>query len=36
MTKAEMAKHPEVRRAIREANRIVRIVDKKLKTTKGK
>jgi hypothetical protein len=36
MTKKDIAKHPEVRRATREANRIVRLVDKKLKTTKGK
>jgi hypothetical protein len=35
MTRQEMEKHPEVRRLRREANRIVRIVDKKL-TTKGK
>jgi hypothetical protein len=35
MTPAQIKKHPEVRRATREANRIVRIVDKKL-TAKGK
>lgn len=34
MTKQQIAKHPEVRRLTREANRIVRIVDKKL--AKGK
>jgi len=34
MTKAQVKRHPEVRRLTREANRIVRIVDKKL--AKGK
>jgi hypothetical protein len=36
MTKAQIKRHPEVRRLTKESNRIVRIVDKKLKTTKGK
>jgi hypothetical protein len=35
MTKQQMKRHPEVRRLTKEANRIIRIVDKKL-TTKGK
>jgi hypothetical protein len=34
MTKAQIKKHPEVRRLTKEANRIIRIVDKKL--AKGK
>lgn len=35
MTKQQMQKHPEVRRLTTEANRIIRLVDKKM-TTKGK
>lgn len=36
MTQAEIKRHPEVRRLQKESARIIRIVDKKLKTTKGK
>ena len=37
MTTAQIKKHPEVRAATREANRIIRLVDRKMKkTTKGK
>jgi hypothetical protein len=35
MTRKQIEQHPEVRRVTREANRIIRLVDKKL-TTKGK
>jgi hypothetical protein len=35
MTRTQVKQHPEVRRATREANKIIRFVDKKL-TTKGK
>jgi hypothetical protein len=36
MSRKQIEKHPEVRRARRDANRIIRFVDKRLKTTKGK
>jgi hypothetical protein len=34
MTKAQVKRHPEVRRLTRETNRIIKLVDKKL--AKGK